>query len=310
MMATGEAAQPFLPLWAAASFSGPLLHGGIEKVLSDQLTTEQKAHLDEQGFNAADLQPGSASWRYILRCIGSSSGGAWRQDIPTDWDGTILYAHEKLRQGDIPTIDRLPGLHSNLRPRFTLAGSRGTYEDCTPDTYAGNLEKIEAAQLFYGASMRELERLVASGQDPRQKYPEIYSPIGGQMARKANHRRNIDVFRGGMDAWVNGKQVHAHFPDLARLAAMGGASDAVISEMSTSYVSNKYTVSSIRQWCRRNGVRVPSMQAFYDTGVGTPNVYMSVRAEALRELQPQLTEDEVIRNCELDMAVTFMRQWE
>jgi hypothetical protein len=310
MMATGEAAQPFLPLWAAASFGGPFLSGGIERVIGDNLTPQQQKHIAELGFAPGDLRPGSASWRYVLRCLGSSSGGAWRQDIPTDWDGTVVYAHEKLRAGDIPTMDRMVGLHANLRPRYTLPGSRGTQEDCTPDTYAGNLPKITAAQLFYGASMHELERLVASGEDPRDKYPDIYGGMLGHPKGHANHRRNLDVFRGGMEAGVNRKKVYAHFPDLARLATKGGAPEYVVAEMRKSYVSDKETEAAIRQWMRDTGAKLPSMQAYYDTGIGAPYVYMRARAEALREKQPYLTEDEIIRNCELDMAVTFMRQWE
>jgi hypothetical protein len=305
MMATGEAAQPLLPLWAAASFNGNLLQGGIQSVLGD-LSEQQRRHFQSLGFTPEDLKPGHASWRYILRCIGSSSGGAWPTGLPSSFDSALLLANKQLADGQVPTIDRLTGMHSNLRTRFTLAGSRGTLEDCTPDTYAGLVHKIAAAQEFYGSSISALEKMVATGVDPREKFPSLY----GIWRGGSSHRRNINVSRGGMDALINGIPVHAHFAELARLAYMGGASDTVIDEMAKSYVSEAETRREIRAWQTRTNASLPSMQAFYDTHTGAPYMYVRARVEALRERYPHLAENDIIRNCELDMAATFMRQWD
>jgi len=91
----------------------------------------------------------------------------------------------------------------------------------------------------------------------------------------------------------------------ARRAAEAGLS---FSEVAGSFARGELTATlqALGTWMKRNR-QPPSMQAFHDTGVGIPAVYVHALYDALRSSHPEHSEADVIRLCELDIGSSFMR---
>jgi len=240
--------------------------------------------------------------------MASPSAGPWLETAPDSVDQLLLQANDKLSAQDIATIDRYFGEHSDCRLRLTL----GTIEVCNYDTFAGHPKKIAAFQTLTTAILTNLQLMKLYGQDPAREFPELFGHAHGQAALDAANRHNFAVARDGMDAVVNGRRVSDYCESLIALATRHQLFplDATMQdEIRRSYTSNADTRAELRRWCARNNC-LPSMAAYYETGIGTPSVYLLARAEALREQSPDLPIAEVIRHCELDMAQTYVGELE
>lgn len=303
----GEAMQLLNPILTAPSLTGPFLEGGPAAQLSGMTFSEQqRKHLEAAGLTPEDLQRRYASYRYILRCIGSPSAGIWREPAPDSLETYLLRADEKLAAGDINTSDRLQGWHAD-RMRAVLDGSgASTFESCTYDSFAGNPQAMADNHTLLSAVFTALEARAMNGSDVVQ---EVAKALGVEhLDREARlqlaHRTMLGVARYGNDAAVYGKTPGKWLKEtvlpLADTAPHATLDEAARLRLQANFATIKETVPAVRAWCVANGTDIPTMDTYYDIGVNNPSFYM-------RELAgtPPGNRGQAVRSVELQVAQTY-----
>lgn len=313
-----KAMQQLSPILAASSLCGPFLNDKLKNVVGwmGGANEIQQEHLEKAGLTHWNLNQSTGdSMRYLLRRICSFGGGVTNEDLPSDLNDYFALANERIAKGELATIDRLQGEHSDYRIRWGI----GTLEMCLFDTFAGNPRKIWAAQQFSCAVVRSIEKLLLKDIPLQKVYPDLfpYDPNSPQALDYA-HKSSIQVGCYGMEAVVNNKKVYQHFPSLEKLVRLSGqlegeALEEVIFEMRKSYVSLAQTESYIKHWMKLKGDDAPSIQAYFGDGnmggIGIPSTYMKARHEALNEGKSLKSTEELIRLCEQDVGKVATRAW-
>lgn len=308
-----EAMQYLSPILMSPTLSGPLLNEGLaENLKTTRLNGFQIAHLKKTGITVEDLSGPYQSWRYLLRRAGSPSAGIWQTPPPETKEEYLAVAHKKLADGDINSIDRLNGWHTD-RLRVVLDGNgANTVEDCSTDTALGNLDTLLPLQILRSALTTKFEAMAIRGEDPRAKVARMLGTIGlSRQARLnlAHHLSLREVSRYGNDASTYRRRRPGDWlPELLHLADSSPytrLSETQKTRLKDMYATWEETEPRLRRWCRENGEDSPTAQAYFDLGLNNPAVYMRARYDALRAAKPKATKEELIRQVELEAAVAL-----
>jgi hypothetical protein len=282
-----EAMQLLNPILSAPSLAGPFLVGGRASMLpAAQFTGEQQDHLRRGGIREEDLYGRYQSYRYLLRRIGSPSSGIWTEPAPDSVEAYLADGHQKLAKGEINTIDRFRGWHAD-RVRAVLDGSDNTtFEGCSYDTFAGNIQAITDNHTLYSAVFTALEAAALRGEDVVEK---VAKELGvDHMDRQGRlhhaHRAMLAVSRYGNDAEVYGKTpgqwLSTSVLPLAETAPHIEIDVDRRLRLLGNFATMRETAPALRQWCVENKT-TPNMQAYYDLGLNAPAVYMRLERDSL-----------------------------
>jgi hypothetical protein len=293
------------PLLAAKTLAGPFYAGVRETTQLPDFSDHQQRHMQKVEIQPNDLAGKFMSRRYVLRRIGSPSAGTWLTPPPETEKDYLDAAHTNLHNQQISSVDRLMGEHTD-RARVVL----GAFENCSLGN-VGDLDKMSVDAIVANAIYSSVEQMVARGQKPEELFPDIfgYARLGKQRALQKAHQSNLNIHRLGMDAFYNGKPVHDYGERLLALARYGEirrVPNWAIGDFLSSYISTQKTRETLYDWCRQTG-QPPSMEAFHQTGVGIPAVYLHEIFDYNREKYPNLPEADIIQLCDLDLARSFVR---
>jgi gamma-glutamyl:cysteine ligase YbdK (ATP-grasp superfamily) len=305
-MEAAELYQSIAPILYAASVCGPFINGTTQATDMSVENPRVATRLQSLGMIPEDLTGTYQSWRYPIRRIGSSSGGSWHRPRPASLEDYLAQGNEGLKQQAIGTMDRFFGEHTDCRVRVGIK-PHGTLEACNFDSFAGHDEKLAAFQALTTAILTNLQVMALYGVNPRQEFPELFGLAEGQTALHYANRHNFRVARNGMNAIVHNRPVHQQAEALLRLGRYTDIfplTPDMEKQIIRSYSSDQQTRQELKAWCNREG-KMPSIEAYYQTGVGSPAVYLQARAEALREQYPHISEMDIVRNVEHDMATHY-----
>jgi hypothetical protein len=293
------------PLLTAKTLAGPFYAGSRETTKLSEFSDHQQRHMQEVGVTPNDLLGKFMSRRYVLRRVGSPSAGTWLAPPPETEEEYLDQAHTDLQSQRISSVDRLMGEHTD-RARLVL----GAFENCSLGN-VGDLDKMTCDAIVANAIYSSVEQMIARGQKPEALFPDIfgYTHLGKKRALQKAHESNLNIHRFGMDAFYNGKPAHAYGERLLELARFGEkrrVPNWAIGDFLSSYVSNQKTRDTLYNWCRQTG-QAPSMEAFHQTGIGIPAVYLHEIFNYNHQKYPNLPEADIIRLCDLDLARSFVR---
>lgn len=294
------------PLLAAATLGGPFYRGYRELLSPPVFTDEQYHHLERVGLTPEDFVGRFMSRRYLLRRAASPSAGTWRERPPITCEGYLDAAHTALSNGKIFSIDRLMGEQTD-RLRLSIPPN-GTFENCSFGN-VGNVLKAEGLQLVSCVLFETIEHILQHNQKPERLFPLLFADLTLEQA----HRDNLLIHRYGMDAKVirAGNEYTVEILGLELRRMLHFLPKQHIPKVTeewffASYTSSSKTRDSLKRWCARTGQN-PSLEAFHQTGTGIPAIYLNEVYDDLMKRCPNLTEAEVIRQCELDLGQAFMQ---
>lgn len=283
-----EAMQYLNPIMTAPSSAGPLLYGGIARHMADHnFTPAQKEHMAQVQIESRDLVGPYASYRYLLRRLGSPLAGTWQAEGPVSIDDYHDEANGALAWGSINSIDRLRGWHTD-RVRSVLDQSgNSTLESSAYDTFLGNPKALTSSHLLHSAILTRLVAMGISGEDPRDI---VAKGLGmGQLSRQGRlymaHRVSLCTAREGNDATPYGRQVGTWLPALLRLA--DDAPHIRLSAEHRQRLADMYApatavVKTVAAWRTTHGAECNPIEAYFDTHVGSPSVYLALQHQLLR----------------------------
>lgn len=283
-----EAMQPLNPILMSPTLAGPFVTGGSAGSLANQSYSEaQRAHMYRAGIAPEDLSARYHSYRYLLRSLGSPAAGIWRDTSPDSVDTYLKEAHQMLANGEINSIDRFFGSHTD-RLRSVLDGSGAiTFESCSNDTALGNPDVLVPLQLLQAGIVTSLEAAALDNKDPR----EIVAKMLGTTARDGRerlqlaHKLSLRVAREGNDAHIYGRRrVGAWLPDLIQLADSAPhttLTDHDKARLRRMFEPSAVALEALHTWCSQHSKR-PSVEAYFDLGIGSPSVYMIEQYDDLR----------------------------
>ncbi|HET8671648.1 MAG TPA: hypothetical protein VFM05_13805, partial [Candidatus Saccharimonadales bacterium] len=307
-----EAMQLLTPILMTPSLSGPFLEGGrAARLAYDSFTPQQQEHINRMGITHEDLARTYQSYRYLLRRIGSCGAGIWTEPAPDSVEAYLQEGHSKLAAGEINTIDRLRGPHTD-RIRAVLDGSpeSTTFEGCSYDTFGGNLLAISDNHAFYSAIFTALENKAIHGENVVELTAR---QLGlGHLTRSerlhAAHRAALQASRYGNDSIVYGKKPGQWVADsLLELADNAPFIHINIDKrlrLLGNFATMDETVLALRNWCAERHTAIPSLEAYYDLGLNNAAVYMMAQRQALWGTKSQ----DRVQQIELHTAKAFHAQ--
>ncbi|HEX7963651.1 MAG TPA: hypothetical protein VF466_03595 [Candidatus Saccharimonadales bacterium] len=302
----GEAMQYLNPIFMAPTMSGPNIAGGVAGDLSRAaFTDQQRAHMARMGVEPDDLSRPYLSWRYLLRVLGSPSSGIWTAPPAGTMEEYLGNAHQKLAAGAINTVDRANGWHTD-RIRMVLDGSgANTLEGCADDPALANPDVNVPLTFLRSAVFTSLEAMAMRGADPRVA---VAARLGTASLSRASRLRLAHDFslretsRYGTDANNYGRAPGKWLGlllEIAKDAPHTRINDADQLRLRRAFATQEQARAEINNWCVDNGTNVPTPQAYFDLGLGSPAVYMSAMYRGLHEQEPQLSRVDRIRRVEL-----------
>jgi hypothetical protein len=288
-----EAMQYLSPILAAPTLSGPFVLGGVAGNLGTPamrraLTPAQQEHIRASGIDNLDMTHPFQSWRYLLRSLGSPSAGVWRQPPADTQDAYVARAHAQLEAGEINNIDRTNGWHTD-RVRVVLDGSgANTIEDCSADTALGNPTVLVPLHLLRSGLTTALEKMAMQGRDPRLVVASMLGTAGLSRAarlQRAHTSMLRETSRYGNDALVYDRTPGQWLGLLLRLANTAPYTYLTTGQkqqLRNAFATQEETEGALRRWCRDHNTDTPTVQAWFDTGLNNPAVYMGAHYKELR----------------------------
>jgi len=289
---------------AAVGANGPFFLGKRKVDQIPEFGKKQWAVLRNRGLGKDDFNGERLSWRGTLMNVVSPSAGTWREMPPTEIFEYLGYCHDKLRTGQASSIDRSVANHGD-RLRLTI-GASGTFENLSQPNVPSLHSQISAL-VVWNAIFTSVEEMIMKGEDPRDVAPFLF---GATLEQARKERISADLL--GPDALRNGKPLYKARDEVRRVAEYSKRNclpDFYIDWHLRSYASADETRSVIRQWCAETG-NPPSMQAFHELGIGAPAHYVIARYNYLKEQFPDLSETEIIRDCNIDNGQALVREVE
>lgn len=307
-----EAMQLLRPILMSPSLAGPFLHGGITDIFTQtrHLNHKQQLHLRSVGIIKEDLIGGYASWRYLLRRVGSPSAGTWLHPAEDNLENYLWTANDELRSGKINNPDRHMGEHTD-RLRLVLDGSNvSTLENCANDTFGGNIQSILSAVLLDSAIFKSLERMAMHGEEPREIVAKTLGLAGQSHQQRLHsaHRASLAVSRNGNDAIIYGKTPEQWADPMLSLARESGLTplgDRTETTLRKMFAGSKIVTAAINDWCYNGNTDTPSLAAYFDSGYGNPSFHMQAVYRKYKYDNPGSSEEVVIRAIELDLARAY-----
>jgi hypothetical protein len=289
---------------AAIGVNGPFFLGKRTIYDEPDFNDEQWEVLQNRGLNRGDLVGERLSWRSTLRNIVSPSAGTWREMPPSEVNEYLGYCHNKLLAGKASSCDRSAANHGD-RLRLTI-GKTGTFENLSQPNVPSLHSQISAL-VVWNAIFTSVEEMILKGDDPREVAPFLFGATLEQARKERllTDRLGADVFRGGKPLYMAKEEVR----QVAERSKLNELTKFYLEWHLRSYASGATTVKAIRRWCSETG-SAPSMQAFHELGIGAPAYYAIERYKYLHELHPELSESDIIQDCNLDNGRAFVREVE
>lgn len=306
-----EAMQYLNPLLMTPTLCGPRVEGGIAGSLARMhgFTPKQLEHIQNMGVVPDDFSGPYQSWRYLLRRLGSPSGGIWLQPTPDTLPEYLRYAHDKLARGEINTPDRANGWHTDrLRLVLDGKGKANTIESCADDPALGNPNVIVPLQLLKSGIVSALEKMGLRGEDPREAVAKKLGIDGLSRAGRlavAHHASLREASRYG-----NESRIYNQLPGewLGTLLAIADTApflrigDADRTRLRRMYATAEQSRGELQAWCTEHHANAPNAYAYFKLGLNNGAFYMNVVGNAYRETHPGATSGEVVRATELNAA--------
>jgi len=302
-----EAMQSLSPILMTPALSGPLYNGYLG---SAAVSPRQREHLATAGLTLGDFKGSYKSWRMLLRVAGSPSSGIWRMSAPDSVDEYLQLSSAMLAKGEINTSDRLFGWHTD-RFRAIMPGGASTIEDCSTDTAAGNPETLVALHMLRSSLTTALEAMAMQGQDPSTEVAKIVGTLALNREQRLSSAHNLALrqsARYGNDAVVYGKKPGQWLDALFSIAEKSPQfklENKYKSQLRRMFADDKETHKAIKNWCRDNNTDTPTLQTYFDLGIGTPATYMLEQYEQEQKNHPKATKEELIRKVELGAALAL-----
>ena len=289
---------------AAVGVNGPFYQGKRYIKQAPNFSDTQWAILRDRGLTKSDFIGSRLSWRGTLMNVVSPSAGTWREMPPTKVHGYLGYCHDKLFSGKASSSDRSTANHGD-RLRLTI-GKNGTFENLSQPNVPCLHSQISAL-LVWNAIFTSVEEMVVKGEDPREIAPFLF---GASIEQARRERMLTDKL--GADVLRNGKPLYEAKDEVRRVAEYSKFNYLPKFYMDwhlKSYASGATTKMAIKRWCAKTG-SPPGMQAFHELGIGAPAYYAIARYEYLKKKHPELSESDIIRDCNIESGQALVNEVE
>jgi 5-formyltetrahydrofolate cyclo-ligase len=311
--------QQVTPLLMSLSLAGPFGYG--------QECPNMKRILQTAGINLPkDIStildhPHPLSIRQAAKTFGSPSGGVNPTTLPIESSSFFKVAEEQVLHGTIPSIDRVGGHHRDIRLRAIL----GTGELGVCDTFAGNPYKE--------ASMQELARVLwwklqhASPKSLKQKHPRLFTDSFMRNPIKYEEVNLHNLLLNSLSLSIRG--IGETSNDTTYVYGADGVNypaQSLIDEL-ISFVNqpledfvclpkrilmeinncNKIPTSKdFATGCDYIRLQpLPSLNGYYQTGIGTPSHWIRARANVLKKVGS--SPKQVLDSCLSDVASSYRK---
>lgn len=286
--------QQVSPLLLGLSCAGPFVNGKInlsEEELPNTGSKKDKYH----------------STRYLLRKIGSPSGGVIQIPAPDTLEEYHWLASRRLRHGDIMSPARTFGHHVSFRFREDIPPT-GTIEYADPDTFGAHPVKLAAFQELNKALTLKIQYLIYSGRE-NELPTDFFSELDLHKLREVEEDM-IKISKQGFYATVRngqGKEVNAQSQFLRLLEWVNeplpemnypGLTESVLREMRHSAILlNEETFQQF------NPEASDFLINFYTTRLGTLSQWLHRRVTALSGSIED--EQQIVKQTMNELALVF-----
>lgn len=311
--------QFLTPILYALTLAGPFVDGRLD--VDQQALYADIPDLSLNCIKAqtyAQMSRGiSYSHRYVSRFFGSPSGGVMLEPLPTTTTAYWTKVEKLLESGEVPTVGRAGGHHTDFRVRTDLP-PHGTIEIACMDTTGAHVQKMVAIQELTKTIGWKLQLYAKHGKMPelQQKYPILFGQLPSCESYLVVHENSIRVAKNGpltslmgMDGKINTveklwAQMVAFVQEPMEIdhptnpIQYTGLPPFIIDELGKAFVD---PATMYRSYADEQGFT--SVTGFYETGYGTLSQWMIQRAQEL--MAQGMNEQDAIRNCSLNLGLAY-----
>lgn len=283
--------QQITPIMLALSTAGPFINGKVYPDSSDMkgISSKSKYH----------------SLRFLGRKYGSPSGGVIEHPAPEKMTEFINFANERLMSGDVPTVSRALGHHTDFRLRIDI--KPGTIEFATMDNFGAHPLKLAAINTFNKALTMKIQYYLYNNREDELP-SELFGKLDQDMLEVIDSD-SIAVSQEGIIATIHnpsGNEISAG----EQLEKLIEWVKEPIEEMNYSGIPEGVTNEIVK-----SAMVLPEetpgydpeterfLSGFYETCVGTLSQWLHRRAESL--LNSGLPEKETVIKCMGELAEVY-----
>lgn len=311
--------RPLMPMMNLGLLAAPHAFGELTPNLQDHLE-EYAPTNDLRAYDG--VQPHSV--RYPIRWSTSTDGGVGRQRVHDDLDDLREDIDAQLKEGVINHPARTLGSHADIRirvdPPTSDTSHPGRLEICGKDTGVYRHETLGAYGELSDAVVKSLEKVAAGGKKNIKKLHAEFPTLFGEKYDKHTyqdiqleraHKNSLEVAYYGNDARIidatgNEVKVQAHMKELLRFVKVSGFDLSPEShiEITKSLAKTDEITKTMKKF--RDETGAPSLDGYYQTGLGNPAAWMIERAKVNQEIN-HLNEKDTMRDSTLNRAKAFRR---